>query len=459
MRSPPKSRGSSVPGQTSLYDDDDEAGTVVDASLFATPDIPDYPSIGQFGHFEILGRIARGGMAEIFLARERGEDGERRHVVLKRVLPEFEHNEDFLRMFLEEGQICTRLYHPNVCHVYECGEADGATFMTLEWVYGVPLRRVMRRAAETRSIPHPIAAKIFACVASALDYVHNAQGVHGKPLNIIHRDVSPHNIMVSWDGTVKLLDFGIAKTNTKGKDTDAGVLKGKYSYMSPEQARGKEIDCRSDIFALGICMYEAITGKPLYHRETVLNTLTAITDEPVPSARHIVADVPEELDAIIKKALAKDPADRFATAGELGDALNEYLVSSREYVEQTRIALYMDAIFEDADKDPLPSRASRGTGSHPSLNSASGQSGSFGPFGKAPRVELTPSEISIEGVEVASELAVTAESEELPHPFPGIPTPPPARSKKRALVIGLVVTLFIVLGVAVGMLTAFVLRS
>jgi serine/threonine-protein kinase len=195
----------------------------------------------------------------------------------------------------------------------------------------------------------------------------------------------------------------------------------------------------------------------------VLNTLTAITDEPVPSARHVLPDLPEELDAIIKKALSKEPSDRFATAGEMQDALEEYLVGAREYVEQTRIALYLDSIFEEADKDPLPGRASRGTGSSPSLSSASGQSGSFGPFGQAPRVELTPSEVSIQGIGSAGQPAVFAPPPGGGAPYAVVEAPPadlegPPRSAKRMWIIGLVVAIFIVLGVAAGMLTAFLLK-
>jgi len=374
-----------------LYDDDDDDdfATTVDAGLYTQQVIPDYDVLAKFGPFEILGRIARGGMAEVYLARDRNPDGSARHVVLKRVLPEYEDNPEFLEMFLDEGKMASRLYHPNVCHVYESGDVDGATFMTLEWVYGVPLRKVIRLAWDGDGIPTPIGAKIISKVAAALHYVHNATGVQGRPLNIIHRDVSPHNIMVSWEGTVKLLDFGIAKTTAKDSQTDAGVLKGKYSYLSPEQARGQRVDPRSDIFTLGICLYETLTGKPLYHRDTVLNTLTAVAEEPVPSAREVNPEVSAGLDAVVKKALAKDPTERFATAGEMQEAIDEALIAEAAYVDPRVIKGFLDKTFDENDKLPLPKRAEKLTGSF-QTGTPSVMSGSFGPFGNRPRGEDDP---------------------------------------------------------------------
>jgi serine/threonine-protein kinase len=451
-----------------LYDDDDDEdfATVVDASLFSQPDIPDYDVLAQFGHFEILGRIARGGMAEVYLARDRHTDGSVRHVVVKRVLPEFEDNQEFLDMFLEEGKMATRLYHPNVCHVYEIGEIEGATFMALEWVYGIPLRTVIRRSIEKERIPPAIGAKIIAKVAAALHYVHNAKGVHGKSLNIIHRDVSPHNVMISWDGNIKLLDFGIAKTTAKESQTDAGVLKGKYSYLSPEQARGQRVDPRADIFALGICLYETLTGQPLYHRETVLNTLTAITEEPVPSARAVNPDVSAKLDEIVKKALAKEPEDRFATAGDMQQAIDEALISQGEYVDPVRISKFLDTLFDETDKQPLAKRAQKLTGSFQGTPSVS--SGSFGPFSSAPRAAAKDDDFEID-------LSVDDLVEEPPAPAlepkptwrpPGkqltdaAPLPKPEdvypQRKVPLWVIGL---LFVLFGIAAGALTAYLANS
>jgi serine/threonine-protein kinase len=383
MKKPPSPTES---GKHSLFDDDEDFATVVDASLFATPEIPDYPVQARFGQWEVLGRIARGGMAEVFLAREVAPDGTKRHVVLKRILPEMEDNAEFVRMFLDEGRMAKRLYHPNVCHVYEAGEIDRATFMTLEWVYGVPLRQVIRRAQDHGGMPFDIGCKIIAQVAAALDYVHRAKGVDGVPLNIVHRDVSPHNVMVSWEGNVKLLDFGIAKTTSRESQTDAGVLKGKYAYVSPEQARGEIVDARSDIFALGVCLWETLTGKPLYHRDTVLATLTAIAEEPVPLVHEIRPTVPPAVDAVIQRATAKNRNDRFKSAAEMQDALSDALIEARAYVEPARIKVFLDAMFDEAEKAPLPRQGAKITGTFSAMTpSGLGQSGSFGPFGQGPR--------------------------------------------------------------------------
>jgi len=361
----------------SLLDHVDESATVADTSMFDSPaDIPDYPTLDVFGHFEILGRLARGGMAEIFLAREPGYGGLKRHVVLKRVLPEYEAREEFRNMFLEEARMATRLYHQNVCHVYECGNFDGRTFMTLEWVYGITLRKLIRRAGH--AVPPLLTAHIIANVASALDYVHNATGVDGKPLNIIHRDVTPHNVMLGWDGRIKLLDFGIAKTSTN-LEAEKNI-QGKFANLSPEQAMGKPFDNRCDIFSLGICLYEALTGRPLYHRDSPPATMRAIVEEATPSVRDVKPDCPPELDAIVRKALQKRPQDRYRTAGAMQRALEQYIAAQGALVDAPQVASFLDRTFDESEKVPLKAKSAKLTGTFTSLT-GSAATGSFGPFG------------------------------------------------------------------------------
>lgn len=353
--------------------------TTIDGGVGAVVDIPDYPTLAHFGPFEILGRIARGGMAEVYLAREPQESGEPRHVVLKRVLPEREEDEEFIQMFRSEGSLAVRLYHPNVCHVYECGELEGTTFMTLEFVYGVTLRKLLRRAAREGGLPPRIAAHIAAKVAQALAYVHQAKGVDGRPLDIIHRDVSPHNVMIGWDGRIKLLDFGIAKTSKE--EEEEGVLKGKHSYLSPEQAQGLPLDHRCDVFALGICLYEALTCRPLYHRDNMLATLEAIVREPVPSARQQDRRVPPEIDAVVAKALQKDPADRYQTGRQMADAIDDFLWRSGGMVGPFDVVKVLDELFPEEERSPLPANAANLTGSFHALTGSLPLTGSFGPFG------------------------------------------------------------------------------
>jgi len=382
---PPAPGGANeVSAEVSIFDDTEELATTVDAGLVNQPVVPDYPAVATFGRFEILGRLARGGMAEIFLARE-SFGGMTRHVVVKRILPHMASNEEFIAMFLDEGRIATRLYHPNICHVFECGHVDGSYFMILEWVYGVPLRRVIRRAGEMGGgVPTAIAAKIISQVALALDYAHAVAGPDGEPLGVIHRDVSPHNVMVGWDGSVKLLDFGIAKAATQAERTAAGVLKGKYSYLSPEQCRGGDIDRRSDIFALGILSFETLTGRPLYHRGTVLNTMTAIVQEDVPSARSVLPEITPELDRITAKALQKDPQLRHQRAGEMHLEIEQHLTRTQP-VTADDIANFIRPLFDEEERSPLPVRVRGHTGSlqlTPTGGSDSIESGSFGPFGQ-----------------------------------------------------------------------------
>lgn len=366
----------------SLFDDDADERTVIDVDLDG-PVIPNYPALAVYGPFEILGRIARGGMAEVYLAREPSADGKPRHVVLKRILPEREDDADFIRMFREEANLARRLYHPNVCHVYEAGELDGRTFMTLEWVYGVSLRDVLRRASRRgKAIPVRLACHIAARVAAALDYVHRATGVDGKTLEIVHRDVSPHNVMIGWDGKVKLLDFGIAKTSAQ-EESDGGVLKGKHAYLSPEQARGHAVDPRTDIFALGIVTHELLTGRPLYHREGVLPTLDAIVNEPPPSPRGARADIPPKVDALVLRALQKAPVQRFPTAGHFRQGLEQALDELGGMVLPGELAKFLDELFGPEDRAPLPEQAAKLTGSFAALTDS--YSASYGPFSDQPR--------------------------------------------------------------------------
>ncbi len=390
-RPPQEPAGPPEAASASLFDDEMDFPTVVDASAFKGPKIPDYPAIDTFGRYEILGRIASGGMAEIYLARDPLGQTMVKHLVIKRVLPHMADNDEFIEMFLDEGRIANRLYHPNVCHVYESGEVDGSYFMAMEWVHGPPLRRVIRRANERGRVPLPIAAKIVSHIAEALHYAHDAKGEGGVPLHIVHRDVSPHNIMLSWTGAVKLLDFGIAKAATQSAHTQAGVVKGKYSYMSPEQCRSEEVDRRADVFALGICLYEVLTGRPLYHRDTVLNTMQAIVYDEVPSVRAVDETLPHEIDRIVQKALQKDPATRFQSAGEMHDALERFLAMRGEIVDATRIADLLGTLFDEDEKAPLAA-PTRQTGSFGQLTPSG--SGSFGPFGKGPRFDIENIEIT-----------------------------------------------------------------
>ncbi len=353
---------------------------------------PDYPAIDSYGRYDILGRLAVGGMAEVFLAREMAGHGAIRHIAVKRILPQIADDDTFVEMFLDEARLAMRLNHPNICHIYDIGELDDSYYIAMEWVNGVPFGKLIAKARQAGTVlPVTIAVKVMAHVADALNYAHQARDGVGRPLNIVHRDCSPQNIMVRYDGVVKLLDFGIAKAATQTTKTEAGIVKGKFSYMSPEQCLGKPLDARSDIFAIGACLYEGLTGKPAFRRASDLDTMRAIVHEPVPSARLVRSDVPPRLDAILRRALAKDPTQRFQTAGELYIALERFLAEQGEFVHAMHIGAAIEKLMPDAAAaGPFaPSSSASGralslpeSGSRPTAEAASG-SGDDGVFDRA----------------------------------------------------------------------------
>jgi len=311
------------------------------------------PAIAHFGRFDILGRLAIGGMAEIFLAREQGPGRGTRCVVLKRILPHVANDPRFVEMFLHEAELAMNLTHPNLCAIYEFGERDGEYFIAMEWVRGVSITQ-MHKALFDRGdagIPHHLVARIAAEVADALEFAHHAKDSEGRPLKLVHRDVTPDNVMVSFDGKVKLLDFGVAKAATQRQKTEAGMLKGKFAYMSPEQYQGQELDGRADVFSLGACMYEAITGMALFHRASEYETMGAIVgDEPAQRIRKLKPEVPKALDAIVAKALAKPRDERFASAGALHEALERYLVDEGLVVRPQDVSTFVAKLCPDIEK-------------------------------------------------------------------------------------------------------------
>lgn len=313
----------------------------------------DLPVLGKFAGYDILGRLALGGMAEILLARHKDVDGDTRFLVVKRILPHFEQDNDFVQMFLDEARIGMQLKHPNICKFHQFGADEGSHFIVMEWVNGMPLGRLIRKARKQGGIGIPIAVRIGTDIARALHYAHTADDEHGEPFNMIHRDVSPHNIMISYDGSAKLLDFGIAKADHRAHKTQAGVVKGKFAYMAPEQCTGADADHRLDIFALGVCLFETFTGRSLYRRQTEAATMRAVIMDPVPTLKERLPDVPEELDQILQKALAKDAGDRFATAEEFADALEKFGKSTQQFARQREVSDFIQKVFpEECSRGP-----------------------------------------------------------------------------------------------------------
>lgn len=309
--------------------------------------------IARLGRYELLGRMAIGGMAEIYLARERFESLGSRQLVVKVMRLELEGQAEYHTMFLHESQVALRLSHPNICHVYECGIEEGRCFIAMEHVHGVTWRELQKRSALTGTrMPVPVIVKIAAQVAEALHSAHHTKDAAGRPLNVVHRDVSPQNVMIAFDGVVKLLDFGVAHARTERAFERSGTIQGKFGYLAPEQCLGRPVDARADVFALGVCLWEALTGRRLYKRSGDYETLNAIVHEDAPDPNERGANVPEALAAIVRRALARVPDERFQSAAELQNALERYLTDARELVTAGRIAEVVTHLAGDAREGP-----------------------------------------------------------------------------------------------------------
>jgi serine/threonine protein kinase len=303
-------------------------------------------SAQPFGKYTLLARLATGGMGEILLGRLGGVAGFEKLVVIKRLLPHLAEDRKFVHMLLEEARIAARLTHPNICQVYEVGEVHGQYYIAMEHLDGVPLSRLIRKMAQTRSaLDLRIATGIFHQACEGLHHAHDLKGGNGVELGLVHRDVSPANLFLTADGIVKILDFGIAKTRDGITDTKTGTLKGKYPYMSPEQVRGEPLDRRSDVFSLGVCMFEALTNRRLFRRDSDFQTLRAITEGPIPSVRDYRAEVSTQLAAVIGKALARDREDRFATAADLAEAIDEAAKDIGGTQRSSAIGKFIDSNF------------------------------------------------------------------------------------------------------------------
>ncbi len=301
-----------------------------------------------FGRYELIKKIATGGMAEIFLARQAGIEGFEKLLVLKRILPHLAENEEFVEMFLHEARVAVRLNHPNIVQIYDLGEEGGAYFIAMEYIHGEDARRIWRTCEKAgMNLPIPLACRIAMDAAAGLAYAHKRCDAAGRPLNIIHRDISPQNLLVSFEGSVKVVDFGIAKAADQATQTRSGVLKGKYSYMSPEQASGLDIDQRTDQFALGIVLHELLTFQRLFKRSNEIQTLTAVADCQVPRPSSLNSNVAPELDAIVMKALAKNPDDRFANLQEFQLALEEWLVTTRQPSSNALLSTFLKSLYAD----------------------------------------------------------------------------------------------------------------
>jgi serine/threonine protein kinase len=301
----------------------------------------------QFGKYALLGHLATGGMAEVWLARQLGLQGFEKIVVIKRARPELSDSET-TQFFLDEARLVATLEHPNIAQVYEIGVVNGSYFFVMEYVDGADLRRLIESSlARFQQVALGDALYIISHVCTALHYAHEKRDLEGRSLHLVHRDVSPSNVLISHDGAIKVCDFGIAKaSNRRSENTQSGVLKGKFSYMSPEQCSSKPIDRRSDVFSIGILLYELTTLSKLFRGGSDFAVLQNIVEAPIPPPSSRVPNYPPELEAIVLKALAKSPDDRYQTAQALQLDLEAFAREQRLQMSSIGIAKLMGSLFE-----------------------------------------------------------------------------------------------------------------
>lgn len=320
----------------------------------------------QFGQYRLLERINVGGMAEVYKAKLVGVEGFEKFLAIKRILPAVAADRDFISMFVDEAKISVQLNHAHIAQIFELGRLGDTYFIALEYVSGKDLRALaerLRRLGE--KAPPELAAYVMSRVLEGLDYAHRKRDAHGRDLGIVHRDVSPQNVLVSYEGDVKLIDFGIAKAAGKMLRTQAGILKGKFGYMSPEQVRGQVVDRRSDVFAAGIVLHELLTGERLFTGSSDYSVLEKVRRAEVPRLRSVRRSVPPALERIVERALTREPADRYAWASDMAADLQRFLLSQDRLFTREDLASYMKRVFtEEFERE-------KRSGTEPSSDAAS----------------------------------------------------------------------------------------
>lgn len=314
------------------------------------------------GPYQLIERIGVGGMAEVFKASQPGEQGFERLVAVKRILPHVAADESFVAMFIDEAKIAVQLSHPNIAQIYDLGRDGETLFIAQEYIHGRDMGLIIDRHKELGMRPPiPFVLHVGLKIAEALGHAHSARGAGGHALNLIHRDVSPQNVLVSFEGAVKVIDFGLAKAQGRLSQTDAGVVKGKLAYLSAEQAQGKAIDSRSDLFSLGTCLFEWLTGERLFYRNNDLETVLAVQKAKVPSMQALRPELSPRIEAFIRRALEADPNRRFQSATQMHDALMGLIYEEGANMRPRSIADMLRGLFpeefQSAPADREPSRS------------------------------------------------------------------------------------------------------
>ncbi len=328
---------------------EEEAGVELEEEPFGP--LEEQPVLGEY---ILLEKISTGGMAEVYKAKKKGVKGFEKIVALKKILPHLAEDEEFIEMFIDEAKVASKLNHPNIAQIYDLGKINGSYFIAMEYVLGKDLRTILKKIRKEKKAlpPVEISSYIIMKVAEALDYAHRKVDEKGKPLNIVHRDVSPQNILISYEGEIKLVDFGVAKASIRAHHTVAGSLKGKLLYMSPEQAKGaKTLDGRSDIFSLGTVYYELVTGEKAFLAQSEAEVLDRVKKGKFKPPRAIRPDLPAEVERIILKAMEPDPSRRYQRASEMRNDIEKFLLSYKGYIPSARdVAEFMYGLFEDEIK-------------------------------------------------------------------------------------------------------------
>lgn len=307
------------------------------------PSEPTSPRL--FGKYVLLDKLAEGGMAELFLAKQLGTEGFERDVVIKCMHEQLSRSQDFVNMFLDEARLAAKLHHPNIVQITDLGVAEGRYFICMEYLPGEDLESV-QLTCERRGekMPIPIATRIILSACAGLELAHGLTEA-GRPVGLVHRDISPSNVIVTYQGMVKLVDFGIAKAASKLVRTEPGTIKGKWGYMSPEQARGESVDARSDIFSLGVTFHELLTGKRVFDKSHEMGVLIAMMEQPIPRPSDVRREIPPELDRIVMRALAKRPFDRYPSVAALSSDLEHFFNCIPAGPGNTQLSRWIQTLF------------------------------------------------------------------------------------------------------------------
>lgn len=318
-----------------------------------------------FGKYQLLEKIATGGMAEVWRARAQGMAGFEKILVIKKILPKLLKDDEFIELFIDEARIAVQLLHVNIVQVFDLGEVGGQYFMAMEYVHGLDLSRIISRARNIGAFPIPLALFVIAEVLKALQFAHDRIDEDGRLMRIVHCDISPQNILISYAGEVKLTDFGISRAAFQAAEKHQ-VVRGKYAYMSPEQVDGRALDGRTDLFSIGIVLFELLTGRRLFKMRSRDETLQRVRRAEVPSPRTYRPEISEDLEGILLTALARRPESRYQTAGDMLEALSALMVREGHRVTNNDVAAYLRQVIDAAaggapKSSAVPARSARST--------------------------------------------------------------------------------------------------